>query len=272
MVVPEPRPRCRARIAIRLHPCVPTMSVVSGRFPATRYSLVAAVRGGDRDARERALDTLIAAYWRPVFTHLRLRWHAEHEDAKDLTQEFFVRLLERGLLERYDPARSRLRSYLRLCLDAFAANERKAAGRLKRGGGTRLLSLDFAGAEAALSDARQLRDDADIERRFHREWVRGLFTLALDALRAQCEASGKMVQFALFERYDLDGAGAGGPDSPTYAQLAAEHGLAVTQVTNYLSFARREFRRIVLERLREISGSDDEFRAEARSLLGVEDA
>ncbi len=80
--------------------------------------------------------------------------------------------------------------------------------------------------------------------------------------------SGKTAPFALFERYDLEG-----PDAAqrlTYGRLAEEFGLSVTQVTNELAWARREFRRIVLETLREVSGSDAEYRAEARALLGVD--
>ena len=74
--------------------------------------------------------------------------------------------------------------------------------------------------------------------------------------------------FALFERYDVEGADT--PDRPSYAQLAAEHGLPVTQVTNHLHWARRELRAAVLEKLREITAGEDEFRSEARALLGVE--
>ena len=79
---------------------------------------------------------------------------------------------------------------------------------------------------------------------------------------------GKEVAFTLFERYDLEGAE--DPERPSYAQLAAETGLPVTQVTNHLHWARREFRAAVLENLREITASEAEFRAEARALLGVD--
>ena len=98
--------------------------------------------------------------------------------------------------------------------------------------------------------------------------MRSLFDLAVGDLRRWCEAAGKEVHFRLFERYDLEGPDA--PERPTYAQLAAEHGLPATQVTNYLAAVRRELRRLVLERLRELTGSEEEFRAEARSVLGVD--
>jgi hypothetical protein len=96
--------------------------------------------------------------------------------------------------------------------------------------------------------------------------VRGLFARAVDALRAELNARGKGTHFRVFERYELD---AGVASRPTYAELARELGVATTDVTNYLHVARKEFRRIVLATLREWTASDDEFREEARALLGV---
>ncbi|HEX5723907.1 MAG TPA: sigma factor [Longimicrobiaceae bacterium] len=240
----------------------------AGAFPETRHSVLAAVRGGDPQARARAAEALAAAYWRPVYTYLRLRWRAAPPDAEDLTQDFFARALERELFARYDPARARLRTWLRTCLDRFVLNRRKAEGRLKRGGGARLLPLDFAGAEGELLRHDPPDPAADPDALFAREWSRSVFSLALERVRARCAAAGKTVPFALFERYDV--AGADDPDRPTYAELAAAHGLPVTQVTNHLAAVRRLFRQAVLELLRELSGSDAEYRAEARELLGVD--
>ena len=237
------------------------------RFPPTRRSVLLAARDADPEVRRQAWEALAGSYWKPVYKVLRARWRLDREDAEDLTQEFFAAALARGTFERYDPARARFRTYLRTCLDGFAANERKAAQRLKRGGGQAMLSLDFAGAEAEL-----LRYGAgeglDLDEYFHREWVRSLFDLAVGDLRCWCAAAGKEVHFRLFERYDLEGPDA--PERPTYAQLAAEHGIAATQVTNHLAAVRRELRRLVLERLRELTGSEEEFRAEARSVLGID--
>lgn len=226
-----------------------------------------AVASADPETRRRAFDALVAAYWKPVYKYLRLKWRVPEEDAEDLTQGFFVRALEKGFFDRFDPARARFRTYLRTCLDGYVANERQSARRLKRGGGAEHVSLDFAGAEAEL--VRQaVPEGGDMDEYFHREWVRSLFALAVEALRQRCLESGKAVPFALFERYDLDG-----PDAvrrPRYAELAQEMGIPETQVTNHLAWTRREFRRLVLETLEEVTGSEEEFRAEARHLLGVD--
>jgi hypothetical protein len=114
----------------------------------------------------------------------------------------------------------------------------------------------------------QIPADTDPEEYFRQESVRCLFGLAVNALRAHCEATRRPTLFALFERYDL--APPERMDRPTYQQLADELGLTVTQVTNQLATVRREFRRIVLDQLRAISGSEAEFRLEAVELLGVD--
>jgi hypothetical protein len=98
--------------------------------------------------------------------------------------------------------------------------------------------------------------------------VRSVFTLALERLRAECEAAGKGVQYRLFVRYDVEAEGAG--ERPSYRALAEEEGIPATQVTNHLHAVRRRFRRCVVDVLRELAGSEDELRAEARELLGVE--
>ena len=235
-------------------------------FPQTRHSLLLAARSRDPEERRRAFDVLAASYWKPVYKYLRLRWRAAPEDAEDLTQGFFARAFEKGFFDHFDPARARFRTFLRTCLDAHAANARAAARRLKRGGAAVTFSLDFASAEGELQ-RQPAAADTDMEEYFHREWVRSVFALAVDALRRQSEARGRGSAFEVFRRYDLDDADR--EERPTYAALGLALGLPATQVTNHLAAMRREFRRLVLESLREQCASEEEFRAEARALLGI---
>lgn len=236
-------------------------------FPVTRHSVVRDLASADPGARAAAYDALARTYWRPVYLYIRLRWHRDTEDARDLTQEFFARAFEREYLERYDPAKARFRTFVRSCLDGFLANQQKAASRLKRGGAFTLTSIDAATADADLA-SRAHADDADPEQWFHREWIRGLFAGALVALRQRCDDAGHPRAFAVFQRYDVED----GDAAPriTYGVLARELGLSVTDVTNELAWARRAFREIVLDSLRRVCASDEEFRAEARDLFGVD--
>ena len=125
----------------------------SGRFPATHWSAVLAARSDDSVERSRALEAIAAAYWKPIYKYVRIRWGKSNEDAKDLTQDFFAKLFEKEYLDDFDPTKARLRTFLRICADRFMANEAKAAKRLKRGGGAAHLSLDFDAAENELQRA-----------------------------------------------------------------------------------------------------------------------
>jgi len=244
----------------------------AGSFPATRWSAIVAARSGDRAERERALDALLAAYWRPVYKYIRLGWGKSVEDAQDLTQEFFSRLLEKDLLRAYDPGRGRLRTFLRACVDHQVANAQRNARRKKRGGGALDASLDFPSAELELGRL-DLSKPPEMEAFFEREWARSVFRAGVERLRAELAAQNKSVYFQIFEQYDLQDAEEGGPDRrPRYRELADELGLTPAQVTNYLAHARREFRRVVLDFLRGTTSTEQEFRREARALLGADPA
>jgi RNA polymerase sigma factor (sigma-70 family) len=236
----------------------------AGIFPATRWSAIEGARSDDPVTRRRALDQIVAAYWRPVYKYIRARWRKSAPDAQDLTQEIFATLIEGGTLAGYQPARARLRTYLRSCVDALVANADRDARRQKRGGDTAPLSLEFELAEGELARTGLPAEDG-VEAFFEREWVRSLFALAIERMRRDFARRGKELHFRLFERYDLDD---GEPGRATYAGLASEFAIAITDVTNHLAFARREFRRFTLDVLREMTATDDEYRREARALLG----
>src|SRR6186713_3632364 len=135
-------------------------------FPATRLSVVERTRSDDAQTRQIALATIIEAYWKPVYKYLRVKWSLDPEAAADLTQEFFTSTLEKDVVEKYDPARARFRTYLRLCLDGFAANARKAGQRLKRGGGVAMVPLDFESAEGEIRQ-HEPSVDADVDELFY---------------------------------------------------------------------------------------------------------
>jgi len=228
--------------------------------------MVEGARSLDPEERRRAWERVVQAYWKPAYVYLRVRRGASAEDAEDLTQGFFARAFEKRFFDGFDPARARFRTFLRTCLDGYAANERAADQRLKRGGGAIMLPLDFATAERDLPPSSLAGEDPDAV--FHREWVRAVCAEALEVVRRRCRESGRDLALAVFERCDLsDLADA---DRPSYAALAAEFGIPLTQVTNLLASARREFRGAMLETVRARTASDEEFAEEARRLLGRE--
>jgi RNA polymerase sigma factor (sigma-70 family) len=240
-----------------------------GRFPDTRHSAIIAARSDDQEVRRRAFATIVESYWKPVYKYVRIKWQASNEDAKDLTQGFFTTAIEKRYFDSYDSQVASFQTFVRTCLDRFIANQRKSEGRLKRGGGAEHLHLDFSEAENELFLQTGISEMSP-EDYFQREWVRSLFSLAVEALRRHYTEKGSEIYFKLFELYDLRDDDA--PDSAkvSYASLAQEFGLTTTAVTNYLAAARRELRKLVLAKLRELTVSEEEFRTAARSLLGVE--
>ena len=222
-------------------------------FPATRLSVIEALGSADSETRTRALGVVAEGYWRPVCAYIAARWDVDRADAEDLTQGFFTRALLGPVLERYDPARSRFRTYLRLCIDGHVRNTQAAARRAKRGGAVTMVPL--TGREAAPDEM------------FEREWVRAVLADALGVMRMQFATRGREIVYRVFLRYDVEGAELAA--RPTYAELAAEFDLPVSQITNYLAAARRALRLAVLDRLRTLTVSDDELRREARALIGA---
>lgn len=225
-------------------------------FPTTRRSVVLALASDDAAARTRAFDTLVALYWKPLYKYARVAWRRTREDAEDLTQNFFTRAFEKESLASYDAAKASFRTFLRLLFDRHISNENKASRRIKRGGGE--VHLDFDAAEAEIG--REGAGSATPEEYFQAEWVRSVFGVAVDRLRARCDAT----DFGLFEAYDLDD-----DRTVSYRDLAARFGISETTVTNHLAATRRRFREIVLDTLREVTATEAEFRAEAKSLLGA---
>jgi RNA polymerase sigma factor (sigma-70 family) len=235
-------------------------------FPSTRLSVVARTRSADEETRRVAFATLIEAYWKPAYKYLRLKWRLDPDAAADLTQEFFTSTLEKEIVERFDPSRARFRTYLRLCLDGFVSNAKKAEGRQKRGGAVTVVPLDFVTAEGEIRQ-HEPAVPADVDELFYREWVRALLERSVAGLERAARASSRPVMFEVFTRYDLVDEGQA---RPTYAEIGEALGLTPATVTNHLAAMRRQFRQIVLSHLRDLTSSDEECDAEARRLFGGE--
>ena len=233
-------------------------------FPPTRHSVIERIQSADTSVRRQAFGDLAEGYWKPLYKYLRVQWQASHDLAQEWTQAFFSEALQKEWLSHYQPEKARFRTFIRVCADRFVMNARQSDARVKRGGTAELVSLDFPAVEEELARQR-LTARSDGEAFFRQEFVRTLFERAVTEVRAEFTAAGRPVPIALFERYDLDPA-----DGVNYASLAREFGLSTAQVTNHLAQVRRSFRQHALEALRTLCGTDDEYRREARELLGVD--
>ncbi len=227
-------------------------------FPVTRWTAIRdAVDFGSPTQRE-SLERVASTYWRPVYAYLRRKWGRSHEDARDLTQDFFLTLCEKDFLEKLDPARGRFRAYLMAALDNFTRMNHRWQSRLKRGGGVPHVPIEIGeGFEPAFGDSP--------EQVFLREWARSLLEGALREMEGYYRARGQERAYRVFAAYDLERA----PDGKTsYESLAERFGLSLSDVKNLLYAARVKLRDLVLARVRDTVSSDAEAAAEMRELFG----
>ena len=210
-----------------------------GVFATTRWSLVLAAGGS---GSEKALAELCAQYWYPLYAYVRRRGY-DADDARDLTQAFFAKLLEKQDLKVADPARGRFRTFLLTSMKNFLAGEWRRRQALKRGGAVEVLSLDFESAEE--SYRREPYHELSPEAVYHRRWALGLLQTALAELREHYARSGKA---ELFEA--LEGCLAGDEALP-YAKLAQRlgqrEGALRTAASRLRSRWRKRLRELVAE-------------------------
>jgi RNA polymerase sigma-70 factor (ECF subfamily) len=210
-------------------------------FPVTSWGLVAGVQASGTEARREALESLCRRYWKPVFFFVRRTWSKGPEDAQDLTQAFFLALLEGDALQKYAPGRGSFRTYLKTVLRYFAADQHEALLTLKRGGGRKAVPID-----PALLPAEGTAAGLDADQAFDLAWKKEVLERAVERTRQWFASTDRAVRFRAFEEYDLSE----GPARPTYAEVAARIGVKESDVRNYLFEVR------------------DRIRSEARAELG----
>ena len=238
-----------------------TPEPAGGRFVTTRWTLVnAAGHGAESDGD--ALAELCQAYWPPLYAYLRRHGH-DREEAQDLTQGFFARLLERRDIRMADPVRGRFRSFLLTALKRYVINEHERETSLKRGGRTTRLSLDFDAVERAEAVAPRTDDRPD--RLFDRRWAGISLDRALQRLRGEYHQSGKGAVADALLPYLTDAG-----DLPSYDTVAAGLGLTEGAVKVAVHRLRQRFGAVlrleIAETILDPGDVDDEVRELIRAV------
>jgi RNA polymerase sigma factor (sigma-70 family) len=231
-----------------------------GQFATTRWSLVVAAGAGDSSPAARdALATLCETYWYPLYVYLRGRGYSA-EDAQDLTQAFFARLLEKHALRHADPARGRFRSFLLASLRNFVANQHERESAHKRGGGAPMLSLEMDSAEGRFQLEPASTDTP--ERVFDRLWALTLLERVISRLEAETAARGNPPS-----RFDqLKAYLTGDEPALSYAQTASQLGISEAAVKVAVHRLRRRFRDLVRDEISHTVSSPEDVEAELRHL------
>jgi RNA polymerase sigma-70 factor (ECF subfamily) len=213
---------------------------------------------GHSPEASRALATLCENYWFPLYAFVRRAGYTT-EDAQDLTQEFFARLLTKGFLAKVDRQKGKFRSFLLATLKHFLADQWDRAHAQKRGGSQTVISFDSLNAETRyrLEPAQDLTP----EKMFEKQWALSLLEHVLSRLHAEMVADGKS---ALFEALKDTLTGV---RSITYAAIGAELGMSEGAVKVVAHRIRRRYRDLLREEIAQTVASSDEIGDEIRYLL-----
>jgi RNA polymerase sigma-70 factor (ECF subfamily) len=229
------------------------------RFQTTNWSLVLAARDEPSRAGREALAALCERYWYPLYACVRASGQ-DADAARDLTQEFFARLLESDFLADVNPEAGRFRSFLMVALRHFLSHEREKRRASKRGGGAPLLSLDTASGEERF--AREPVDLLTPEQVFERRWALTVLDHALESLRLELAERGEASRFERLRQYLV-----GQQPHPSYGEVAVELGMTEAAVKTAVHRMRRQLGRSLRQEIAETVAKADEIDDEVRYLL-----
>jgi RNA polymerase sigma-70 factor (ECF subfamily) len=232
----------------------------AARFATTRWALVRAARDASAPEGREALASLCAIYWYPLYAFIRRQGH-DAEQAQDLTQELFARLLEKDGLASVDQSKGRFRLFLLAACRHLLSNERDRARARKRGGGRPTLSIDAAAGEERYG--REPAHGETPERLFERRWALALLGQVLARLRDEHEAAGKGPLFEGLKGH-LAGEGEG-----TYAEAAARLGLSEGAVKVAVHRLRQRYRELLREEIAHTVAGPAEVEDEVRALFAA---
>jgi len=236
-----------------------SMLRAGGRFATTRWSLVRGAADPGAPAARDARDELCRLYWPPVYAYLRRRV-TSRDEARDLCQAFFARLVERDWLARADPEQGSFRAFLVTLVRRFAANEHEREQALARGGAVCHLPIALGDGEPGVEPAA----DETPERSFDRAWARALLASALASLRADLGHGPAAARFELLEPHLVPGG-----NDPDYAALAAAFGVAESTARVIVFRARRRYRDLLRAAVAQTLGSREGVDAELGALLAA---
>jgi RNA polymerase sigma factor (sigma-70 family) len=210
-------------------------------FATTRWTMVVAAGRPRTPEAGRALEELCRIYWYPLYAYLRRQGQSK-EDAEDLTQGFFSRLLERHDLAGVSSEKGKFRAFLLMALKHFVSNERRRAGRFKRGGGQLLLSLDWQDADSRYQI--EPADNLSPDKLYDRAWAVRLLEQVIARLRDECGAEDKAELFERLKPFLMVGKSA-----IPYPETAADLKISEATVRVVVHRLRKRYRELLRDEI-----------------------
>jgi RNA polymerase sigma-70 factor (ECF subfamily) len=238
------------------------------QFRTTRWSAIFVAAESQMPGSQEALTALCRDYWYPIYAFARRAGQAP-PDAQDLTQGFFLSLLQRRALKRVDPSRGKFRSFLLASFKNYLSDELDRARAIKRGGDREFVFLDAADAESRYQ--YEPADQLTPEKIYDARWAITLLTRAVDRLREECIASGETSRFEVLRPF----VGAEiGQAPPTYEEVAKTLGISLGAAKTWVHRFRKRYTALLREEVwRTVSDPneiDDEIRALCDALVSAE--
>jgi len=231
------------------------------RFRTTKWSVVLSARARGEPGSKAALTQLCESYWYPLYVFVRRRGYGSDE-ALDLTQGYFLQLIERDYLKNVRPEAGKFRSFLLATLKHHISHETRRERTLRRGGGSQVISLDATAADQRYSlEPRDPRRTPDQD--YERQWARAAIRHARERLERELDESGKGRQFRVLAQY-LSGDG----ERP-YREVAAELETTEAAVKMAVPRLRRRYGRILREEIAQTVDAENEVEDEIRYLLAA---
>jgi RNA polymerase sigma-70 factor (ECF subfamily) len=231
----------------------------SPRFPTTRWTLVVAAGDPHRKEAQSALVSLCEGYWYPLYAYLRRRGYPA-DQAQDLTQEFFLRVLDGRYLDRADPEKGRFRAFILTSLKFFVADEGDRQRARKRGGGL-VVSPEFSSGEERYQ--REPAHNETPERIFERRWALSVLDRVVENLRREFVQHGRPQHFERLKVFLL-----GQPDAP-YAALAREMNTSEGALKVAIHRLRKRYRELFRQEIADTVADPAEVESELRHLAAV---
>ena len=235
-------------------------------FATTRWSLIRnGAAAGAQSGRDEDLAKLCQIYWRPIFTFIYRRGYSA-PDAQDLTQDFFLVILEGTLLQSADPTRGRFRSLLIKSLKNFLIDARVKRQTRKRGGDLQFVSWEkwMADAPSQLSISAQMLETSPAEALFDLNWAAAIAEEALRRLRMECESKGRRRVYEVLNRYLTSERG-----DISYQDLSVALGVPEPSVKSLLHQFRKRYRALLREEVAKTVETEAEVNDEIRYLCAT---
>ncbi len=229
-------------------------------FTTTHWSVVLEAQG-ETPAAQRALEILCRTYWRPLYGFVR-RHGLGREEAQDLVQEFFARLLEHRNLDTVRREKGRLRSYLLVSLKRFLATERNRASGVKRYESGPHIPLDEL-LESEVADF-ELTETWSADRLYERHWALAVLEQVLGRLESEYQAAGNAVLFDRLKEFLV-----GEPGLRTQAEIATELGMTENAVKQAFHRFRQRYRLLLREEIAHTVTQAGDVEGELRHLVSV---